>query len=63
MKYADGTMSGYADETEQERSDRAHEDANRRRSIREKLIAGGFLKRPDHESPEAIQNHRAMWRC
>ena len=60
-RYADGTLSGYVDESEQERSDRAHFDAEHRRSMREKLIAGGFLRRPDHESREAMLNHRAMW--
>jgi len=43
-------------------SDLAHRDAELRRNVREKLIAGGLLKKPSHQEPEAIQNQRAQWR-
>lgn len=59
-RHANGTESGYLLETEQERSDRAHEESERRRLLRERLISGGFLKQTN--TPTSIQNHRAMWR-
>lgn len=58
-RYADGTVSGYADETPEEASERKH----REREAYDRMVAvwDRFMGRPKRRV-EDVQNHRAQWR-